>query len=62
MAIKHHIFCEECNQDMTLTISDEQLRDEVDFEGDHLRPMHCPFCSSEHLETYNEELENGDLL
>ena len=62
MATKHHIFCEECEQDMTLTISDEQLIGTSDLESEHLRPKHCPFCSSEHLETYNEELEDGDLL
>ena len=62
MAIKHHIFCEECNQDMILTISDEQLIEESEMESEYLRPKHCPFCSSEHLETYNEELDNGDLL
>ena len=29
MAIKNHIFCEDCEQDMTLTISDDQIIDIV---------------------------------
>ena len=58
MAIKHHIFCEECEQDMTLTISDEQLRTDQELESEHLRPKHSPYCIGEHLERYKEELQN----
>ena len=61
MAIKNHIFCEDCEQDMTLTISDDQIID-LEHSADHFRPKYCQFCSSEQLETYNEELEDGDLL
>lgn len=58
--IKHHIFCADCDIDMQLNIIDD-VRDALEIPFDK-RPEYCPFCSSEDLETYNEELEDGDIL
>lgn len=45
---------------MQLNIKDD-IRDALEIPIEK-RPEYCPFCSSEDLETYNEELEDGDIL
>tara|TARA_B100000927_G_scaffold215031_1_gene175373 strand:+ start:873 stop:1040 length:168 start_codon:yes stop_codon:yes gene_type:complete len=54
--IRHHIYCADCDLDMTIDIT------EVREEHEDLRPVCCPMCGEEDLEVYNEELEDGDLL
>tara|TARA_B100000902_G_scaffold123142_1_gene123155 strand:- start:3403 stop:3570 length:168 start_codon:yes stop_codon:yes gene_type:complete len=54
--IRHHIYCADCDLDMTIDIKEARE------EHEDLRPVYCPMCGEEELEVYNEELEDGDLL